>query len=245
LSQGKNTAKVADQDAVDVAAKVAVTVAVIARNEEATVGSVIEAVKPYCDEVVLIDGNSTDRTREVAASLGVVIHRDQGRGKGDGIRKAIEVAEGDALVFIDADGSHDAADIPKLTAPILAGEADLVVGSRWTGGSDELGGDMGKFIRSTGSSIITLAINYRWGVRLTDSQNGLRAISTKTGRAITLTENIFTIEQEMIMECLRHGFRVSEAPTHESKREAGDSQIVVWKMAWRYVWCLIKGLVKK
>ncbi|MDO8736736.1 MAG: glycosyltransferase family 2 protein, partial [Thermoleophilia bacterium] len=154
-------------------------------------------------------------------------------------------AAGDVLVFIDADGSHDPADIPSLTAPILAGEAELVVGSRWTGGSDELGGDMGKFIRSTGSSIITLAINYRWGVRLTDSQNGLRAISTKAGRAITLTENIFTIEQEMIMECLRHGFRVTEAPTHEHRRAAGQSQIVVWKMAPRYVWCLIKGLLKK
>lgn len=225
--------------------KKTVTVAVIARNEEATIGSVIEAVKSYADEVVLIDGNSTDRTREVSESLGVVSHRDQGHGKGDGIRKAIEVASGDALVFIDADGSHNAADIPKLTAPILAGEAELVVGSRWTGGSDELGGDIGKFIRSTGSSIITLAINYRWGVRLTDSQNGLRAISTKAARAITLTENIFTIEQEMIMECLKHGFRVSEAPTHEYKRELGDSQIVVWKIAYRYVWCLIKGLIKK
>lgn len=225
--------------------KINVTVAVIARNEEDTVGPVIEALKPYCDEVVLIDGNSTDRTREVAESLDVAVHRDQGRGKGDGIRKAIEVARGDCLVFIDADGSHDAADIPSLTSPILAGEADLVVGSRWTGGSDELGGDIGKFIRSTGSSIITLSINYRWGVRLTDSQNGLRAISTKAARAITLKENIFTIEQEMIMECLRHGFRVTEAPTHEYPREAGDSQIVVWKMAYRYVWSLIKGLLKR
>lgn len=238
-------AEAAEKDPGRDAGKIAVTVAVIARNEEANVGAVIESVKPYGDEIVLIDGNSTDRTREIAESMGLVSYRDAGRGKGDGIRRAIEVASGDALVFIDADGSHDAADIPKLTAPILAGEADLVVGSRWTGGSDELGGDIGKFIRSTGSSIITLAINYRWGVRLTDSQNGLRAISTKTGRAITLTENIFTIEQEMIMECLRHGFRVTEAPTHEYKRESGDSQIVVWKMAWRYVWCLIKGLVKK
>ena len=215
------------------------------RNEEATVAEAVQGVTPFGDEILVIDGHSTDRTREIAESLGAKVFLDDGHGKGDGIRKAIEVASGDVVVFIDADGSHDPADIPNLTAPILAGDYDMVVGSRWTGGSDELGGDMGKFIRSTGSSIITLAINYRWGVRLTDSQNGLRALSTKAGRAITLTENIFTIEQEMIMECLRKGFRVGEAPTHEYKRKAGESQIVVWKMAYRYVWSLVKGLLKK
>ncbi len=225
--------------------KINVTVAVIARNEEATVGKVIESVLPYCDEAILIDGNSTDRTREIAKSLGIAVHRDDGHGKGDGIRKAMEVGAGKAIVFIDADGSHRASDIPSLTAPIIAEEADLVVGSRWTGGSDELGGDIGKFIRSTGSSVITLSINYRWGVRLTDSQNGFRAISQKAAKTIQLHENIFTIEQEMIMDCLRRGFRVTEVPAHEYPRMAGDSQIVVWKVAYRYVWSLLKGLMKK
>jgi dolichol-phosphate mannosyltransferase len=221
-----------------------VTVAVIARNEEATVSNVIRSVLPICGEVLLIDGNSTDRTREIAESLGVTVHRDAGRGKGDGIRKAIEVATGDVIVFIDADGSHDPNDIPALAAPIIIGKADLVIGSRWTGGSDELGGDVSKFIRSTGSHMITLAINYRWGVRLTDSQNGFRAISTKAARGITMTENIFTIEQEMIMQCLRNDYRVTEVSSHEYRRQAGTSQIAVWKVAPRFAWCLMKNLVK-
>lgn len=221
-----------------------VTVAILSRNEEATIAEVIRGVKPHGDEILVIDGHSTDRTREIAEAQGVAVHLDGGRGKGDGIRKAIEVATGKAIVFIDADGSHDPGDIQALTAPILAGAADLVVGSRWTGGSDELGGDLSKFVRSTGSAIITLAINYRWGVRLTDSQNGFRAISRQAARAITLKEDIFTIEQEMIMKCLRHGLKVAEVPTHEYPRRTGSSQIVVWKVAHRYVWCLIKNLVK-
>lgn len=221
-----------------------VTVAVMARNEEATIADVISEVAQYAGETIVIDGHSKDGTRDVAASRGVPVYTDGGCGKGDGIRKAIEVAGGDVIVFIDADGSHDAGDIPKLTGPILAGEADLVVGSRWTGGSDELGGDMGKFVRSTGSAVITMAINYRWGIRITDSQNGFRAISRRAARAITLTEDIFTIEQEMIMQCLKHGFKVMEVPTHEYRRRAGTSQIVVWKVAHRYVWCLVKNLVK-
>ncbi|MFA5801378.1 MAG: glycosyltransferase family 2 protein [Thermoleophilia bacterium] len=221
-----------------------VTVAIVARNEEATVENVIRSVLPTCGEALLIDGNSTDRTREIAESLGVAVHRDAGRGKGDGIRKAIEVASGDVIVFIDADGSHDPNDIPALASPIITGKADLVIGSRWTGGSDELGGDISKFIRSTGSHMITLAINYRWGVRLTDSQNGFRAISTKAARGITMTENIFTIEQEMIMQCLKNGYRVSEVSSHEYRRQAGTSQIAVWKVAPRFAWCLVKNLVK-
>ncbi|MHB8923570.1 MAG: glycosyltransferase family 2 protein [Thermoleophilia bacterium] len=222
-----------------------VTIAILARNEEANIATAVESVVPFGDEILVIDGNSTDRTREIARSLGAVVHTDDGGGKGDGIRKAIEVASGEVLVFIDADGSHDPHDIPTMIAPILADEADLVIGSRWTGGSDELGGDISKFIRSTGSSVITLAINYRWGVHLTDSQNGFRAINIRAGRQLNLTEKIFTIEQEMMMECLRLGMRVSEVPAHEHQRQSGESQIVVWKMAWRYVWCLIRGLLKK
>ena len=221
-----------------------VTVAVIARNEEPTIAEVVSAVLPHADETLVIDGNSTDRTREISEELGARVYRDDGHGKGDGIRKAIEVAGGDVLVFIDADCSHDPDDIPRMVAPILAGEADLVVGSRWTGGSDELFGDLGKFVRSTGSSIITLAIDYRWHVKLTDSQNGFRAISTRAARAITLEEDIFTIEQEMIMKLLKAGYRVSEVPTHEYRRKDGDSQIVVWRVWYKYVWCLIKNLVK-
>ncbi len=214
------------------------------RNEEATIEEVVRAVMPHADETLVVDGHSTDGTRELAESLGAKVSLDDGHGKGDGIRKAIEVATGDVLVFIDADLSHDPADIPALVAPILAGESDLVVGSRWMGGSDELFGDMGKFIRSTGSSVITLSINYRWHAKLTDSQNGFRAIATRAARAIRLEEEIFTIEQEMIMKCLKAGFRVTEAPTHEYRRAVGDSQIVVWKVAHKYVWCLIKNLVK-
>ena len=221
-----------------------ISVAIMTRNEEATIEQAVRGVLPYADETLVIDGHSTDRTREIAESLGAKVYLDDGHGKGDGIRKAAEVAEGDVLVYIDADLSHDPADIPAMVAPILAGEADLVVGSRWMGGSDELFGDMGKFIRSTGSSVITLSINYRWHVKLTDSQNGFRAISTKAARAITLEEEIFTIEQEMIMKCLKAGFRVTEVPAHEYQRAAGDSRIVVWKVAHKYVWCLIKNLVK-
>ena len=130
-----------------------------------------------------------------------------------------------------------------LVAPIVAGEADLVVGSRMLGGSEELFGSLSEVIRLIGSLVISLSINYRYGLRLTDYQNGFRAIRTEVGRTIGLTSDITTIEQEMALKCLKHGYRVTERPTHEHRRKAGDSKINVPHVAHKYVWNLICGLI--
>src|SRR6185503_8961406 len=125
------------------------------------------------------------------------------------VRIAIREATGDIVVLIDADGSHDPADIPRLIAPIKAGEFDLVIGSRGKGGSDELHGTIDQFIRYLGSQFIMLVIHYRWNVRLTDSQNGFRAIRRDVALKLNLTSDLTTIEQEMLMKALKHGYRVA------------------------------------
>lgn len=220
-----------------------VTVVIPAKNESATIQDVIEGIRPYADEILVVDGHSTDDTRKIALELGARVELDRGRGKGDAVRIAIEKAKGEVVVFIDADGSHEPSDIPKLVAPILGGEADLVIGSRGRGGSDEAYGTVTDFVRNTGGHVILLAINYRYGVRLTDSQNGFRAIRTDVARALGLKEDLTTIEQEMLMRALKLGYRVSEVASHEYRRRHGDSRIVLWKVSHKYLWSLLKGLV--
>ncbi len=216
------------------------TIIIPTKNEEGNLDSVLNGVKTYADEIIVVDGHSTDRTMEIAKKNGVKFFWDNGKGKGAGVRFAITKASGDILVFIDADGSHDPHDIPLLVDPINKNEFDLVVGSRTRGGSDELHGDFDKFMRMIGSDIITLTINYRWNVRLTDSQNGFRAIRRNVAQQLELRENIFTIEQEMIMKSLKKGYRVCDVPTHEYKRRFGASHIVLWKVWHKYLWCLIR-----
>jgi dolichol-phosphate mannosyltransferase len=148
---------------------------------------------------------------------------------------AIAAATTEIVVFIDADGSHEPADIPKLIEPIRAGRADLVIASRGKGGSDELHGTLDQLIRYIGSQLIMLAINYRWNVRLTDSQNGFRAIRTDVARSLGLTSNATTIEQEMLMKALKRGYRVTEIASHEYERRWGVSKVSVWKLWHAFV----------
>jgi len=220
-----------------------VCVVIPAKNEEAGIHETIELSKAYADRIIVIDGHSTDRTREIAEQSGVEVFLDDGKGKGSAIRQAISLVNEDIIVFIDADGSHNPHDIPRLVIPIIRGEYDHVGGSRTRGGSDELHGDLEKFLRMIGSDIITLSINYRFGVRLTDSQNGFRAIRTTVAKDLDLRENITTIEQEMIMKSLRKRYRVGEVPTFEHARKGGRSKIILRKVWFRYVYSMIKYLL--
>jgi dolichol-phosphate mannosyltransferase len=223
-----------------------VSVVIPTKNEEKNIAGIIKGIKKWCSgflkEVIVVDGHSQDKTKEIAVKLGAKVVLDSGKGKGDAIKEAIKHVKGKITVFIDADGSHDPVDIKRLIKPILANKADHVSGSRMLGGSDELHGDINKFLRMTGSDIITLGINYRFGVRLTDTQNGFRAIRTSLARKLDLKENITTIEQEMIIKTLRNGYKIIEIPTHEYSRKSGESTIRLRKVAWRYVYSWLKYL---
>ena len=212
-----------------------ITVIVPTRNEAANVRPVLELARRHADELLVVDGHSTDGTAEIAVEYGARVILDNGRGKGAALRLGIEEARGDILVLIDADGSHDPADIPALVQPIVEGRADHVSGSRMLGGSDELHATFQQFIRLFGSQIITLSVNYTQNVRLTDCQNGFRAIRRDVARALHLTSDTTTIEQEMVIKTVRSGYRLAEVATHEYMRASGESSIKVSRVWLRYV----------
>jgi dolichol-phosphate hexosyltransferase len=217
-------------------------IVVPAKNEAGNIEDILNKCLDITKTVIVVDGHSVDETRSIAEKLGAKIVLDNGRGKGDGIRCVIPHLDKEITVFIDADGSHDPADIPRLIEPILRGEADHVTGSRLLGGSSELHGGFDEFFRLAGSSFITACINWRFKVRLSDSQNGFRAVRTDVLRQLGLRENITTIEQEMIMKTLKKGFRMGEVPAHEHCRKSGESNISIKKVWFRYVYSLFKYL---
>lgn len=219
-----------------------VTVVIAAKQEAPSLGAVIERTRPYASTVIVSVGRSTDGTADVAAQHGARVVHDHGRGKGEALRCAIPHVKTPVTVFLDADGSHDPEDIPLLVGPILADEADHVTGSRLKGGSSELHGGFDEFFRLAGSSFITACINWRYGCRLSDSQNGFRAVRTSVLTQLALCEDTTTIEQEMIMKTLRGRWRMAEVPSHEHPRLHGQSHISVWRSAPRYVYSLLRYL---
>lgn len=216
---------------------------ILARNEEHTIGDVFTRTLQHVRHVFVMDGRSTDATAAAAKRAGAVVHQDPGKGKGSAIRQSLDLVEADVMVFLDADGSHDPADIPRLVAPIVRGEAELCIGSRFSGGSEELSVSVGQLIRTIGNILMNIAINNRWGVELTDTLNGFRAICRHEATLVNMIEDTHTIEQEMAMKMLRHGYRVMNVPTHEYARTHGTSHIRIWREWPTFVWCVIVNLL--
>jgi dolichol-phosphate hexosyltransferase len=221
-----------------------IAVVILARNEAKTIADAVQGAAAFADEVHVMDGRSTDETPAVAAQCGATVHTDDGKGKGSAMRQSLELVDADVVVFMDADGSHDPADIPKLALPVVRHEAELCVGSRFTGGSEELSVDVGQLIRTIGNISMNIAINKRWHVKLTDTLNGFRAVRRQTVLALGLVEDTHTIEQEMVMKVLRHGYRVTNVPTHERARRYGASHIRIWREWPAFVWCVVTNIVR-
>jgi len=219
-----------------------VCVVILARDEERTVAEAVRAALGFARDVIVIDGRSRDGTANAARKAGAKVFTDSGLGKGAGIRESLGHSQAEVLVFMDADGSHDPADIPRLAGMILSDDADLCVGCRFSGGSEELSVSTGQLIRTVGNIAMNIAINRRWNVQLSDTLNGFRAVRRAAALQVELIEDRHTIEQEMVMKFLRHGYRVLNIPAHEYPREFGTSHIRIWREWPMFVWCVIKNV---
>lgn len=220
-----------------------ISLIICAKNEEKSIQTVIKSAKPYVNEIIVVDGCSIDNTAKYAKIQHVSVIKDNGLGKGAGIQTGIKAAKGSIIVFMDADESHDPNDIPFLVKPIIQNKADLVIASRGKGGSDELSGSFEKNIRMLGSLIITSIINLRFNNKITDSQNGFRAIKKSVAKSINLTENGFPIEQEMVIKTLKQGYIILEIPSHEYARKYGISRICLKTMSLKYLWSIVKNIL--
>jgi len=218
------------------------TIIICTKNEERTIDSIIRQCQKYSHDIIVMDGHSTDHTRDIAAGLGAKVFLDNAKGKGEAIRQGITKADKDILVFIDADGSHNPCEIPQLIQPILDDHADHVSGSRIKGGSDEAFKDPGQWIRFVGGQLIALLISCRFGHFIGESQNGYRAIKRRIALKLDLQEDITTIEQEMIIKTLKQGYRLTEVPTHEHLRQHGRSRFYLRKVWPRYFYTCVKYL---
>lgn len=208
-----------------------VTVVVPAKNEARNLAHVFASIPAWVDEVVLVDGRSTDDTVAEARRLlpGIQIVRQQGWGKGDALRAGFEAAKSDIIVMIDADGSTDGAEITRFVAALLAG-ADYVKGSRFAcgGGSDDI-----TMTRRIGNWVLSGLVNRLFGTRYTDLCYGYNAFWARHLPLLSLDCEGFEVETVMNIRAARAGLRVHEVPSHEHSRIYGISNLHIIKDGWR------------
>jgi len=220
-----------------------ISVIVFAKNEANSLAAVLETPLRLAAQVVVMDGASSDDSAAVARRAGAEVLADSGNGKGLAIRAGLRAATQPVVVLMDADGSHDAADIARLVEPIHENRADLVIASRIKGGSDELAGNLTNVLRLMGTLFVTTLINWRFGTHLTDSLNGFRAMRTDLAQSLDLKEGSHTIEHEMVIKALRRGARVTERPSHEFSRRHGVSSLPFWRNVPRFVFSSCRYLL--
>ncbi len=200
-----------------------VTVVLPARNEERNIGWVMTGIPDRVDEVIVVDGFSSDRTVEVARQIrpDVVVVQQRGRGKGAGMRTGFERATGDFVVVLDADGSMDPAEIEYYIAALRDGY-QFVKGSRFLPGGGSL--DLTP-IRSAGNHTLTHGVNLLWGVPFTDLCYGYLAFRKDCLDALDLISTGFEIETEISIHAVQAGLRIAEVPSVELARQWGTSSL--------------------
>ncbi|WP_440946603.1 glycosyltransferase family 2 protein [Methanosarcina sp. T3] len=187
-----------------------ITVVLPAFNEEVSIGSIVLLTKHYSDNVIVIDDGSSDRTAAIARKAGayVVVH-EVNKGKGAALKTGFEAAAdlgADIIVTMDSDGQHNPDEIPKLVAPIIAGHADMVNGSRYLSHTDK----NTPIYRRVGQTILDRATNMNSGLQITDSQSGFRAFAASAKNVFRFNAQGMAIESEMLADAGRSGLRIKE-----------------------------------
>lgn len=218
--------------------RLSVSVVIPTLNEEENIAWVLNRMPPIVNEVILVDGRSTDRTVEVARSVrpDIVVVRQRFRGKGDALRVAFAAATSDLIVMMDADGSMEPGEIHRFVTPLLHGY-DVVKGSRFLagGGSADL-----TALRKLGNWALVRMTNAMFMVHFTDLCYGYCSFRRECLPALSLTAHGFEIEAELIVHALKANLRIAEVPSVELRRRCGTSNLNTFRDGQRVLRTLLR-----
>lgn len=225
------------------------TVLIPTYNERENVEKVLAGVKAQgVDEILVVDGHSTDGTGELVTRLGYTLVLQEGKGLGDAIKTGIKKASGDVIIIVDADGSHNTADIPKLLAKISEGY-DLVVASRYISAPKVKGlfvtGSSSyddTFIRAIGNRTFTWMTRTFYKVPVHDILMGFKAFRKSIFEKVVLKETGQQFDAEIIIKAQKAGYKLAEVPTVEYRREFGESKLSVPYHGFKVLWVIIREL---
>lgn len=216
-------------------------------NEVHTVEALIHRVEtaPYPDkEIILVEDGSSDGTREKIAneiaprkpSLTVIYH-DRNRGKGAALRSGFQAASGDIVIVQDADLEYDPNDYPRLLTPILDGRADVVFGSRFSGGDPHR---VVYYWHMVGNWLLTTLSNMLTNINLTDMETCYKVFRREVIKSISIEEDRFGFEPEITAKVAKLGCRIYEVGISYSGRTYKEGKKINWKDGVSALRCILK-----
>jgi glycosyltransferase involved in cell wall biosynthesis len=207
-------------------------------NEAGSIEAVLKEIpRDVVDEVLIVDGASTDGTPEIVKRLGDRVIQQEGRGYGAAIRTGFKHVRGEIIVLADADGSYNLDDIRRLVQRVQDG-ADLALGSRYL---PESGSEDDTLVRYVGNKAFTWALCKMYGVDITDALFFYTAMRREVVQSITATSPGFEYIVEFLIKAQRAGFKFAEVPSAEKARTAGKSKVNAVVDGLRMLWCMTRA----
>src|SRR3989454_492018 len=214
-----------------------------AHNEARTIGEVLERIDALelDSQIVVVDDGSTDDTSGVverfAAGLDdVVLLRQPNRGKGAAVRAAIPHADGEISVIQDADMEYDPADVPALIEPIVRGVADVVYGSRLSGGRPQRAY---LFWHMVGNRFLSVLAGVLYNTTLSDMETGYKAFRMEVLRSLDLRQDDFAIEPEITAKVCKRKLRVYQLPIAYYGRTYAEGKKITWRDGFKAIRVLL------
>jgi glycosyltransferase involved in cell wall biosynthesis len=213
-------------------------------NEESSIGEVLDRIAALDleSQVIVVDDGSIDATAEIAERAGATVLRQPNRGKGAAIRAAIRLIDADIAVIQDADMEYDPAEVPSLIEPIERGVADVVYGSRLSGGRPQRAY---LFWHMVGNRFLSLLTGLLFNTTLSDMETGYKAFRAEVLQSLDLRQDSFAIEPEITGLVCKQKLRIYEVPISYYGRTYAEGKKITWRDGFRAVVVLFSVRLRK